>query len=80
VSGLRQYGGVGIKEVTVRELDRLVSKTELNPLSKKTLRSVRKAVLSGTVGNAEVGTASWSVEIDSDAGSPMRIRFSFKKD
>lgn len=66
--------------MTVRDLDRLVSKTELNPTSKKVLRSVRKAISAGRVGNTTVGTASWSIEVQSLAGASFRLRFSFKRD
>lgn len=66
--------------MTVRDLDRLISKTELNPASKTVLRSVRKALSSGRVGNTAVGRASWSIEVQSLEGTPLRIRFSFKRD
>ena len=66
--------------MTVRDLDRLVSKTELTPLTKTALRGVRKAIMSGRTGNAEIGHASWSVEVQSLNGTPLRIRFSFKRD
>lgn len=65
--------------MTVRELDRLVTKTQLSPVSKKALRFVRKAVVSGTCGDASVGHASWSVSIDSTEGTPVRMSFSFKR-
>lgn len=66
--------------MTVRDLDRLISKTELTPLTKKALRDVRKAIVSGRTGNSEIGQASWAVEVQSLEGSPLRIRFSFKRD
>lgn len=66
--------------MTVRDLDRLVSKTELTPISKKVLRSVRKAVVAGRTGSTSIGRASWSVEVQSLEGTPLRIRFSFKRD
>lgn len=66
--------------MTVRELDRLVTKTELNPVTKSALRTVRKAIQTGRCGDTEVGTATWKVEIDSANGVPMHMRFSFKRD
>lgn len=66
--------------MTVRDLDRLVTKTEISPVSKRALKDVRKAVISGACGDPEVGTGSWSIAIDNTAGSPMRMTFSFRRD
>ncbi len=66
--------------MTVSDLDRLVSKTELTPLTKKALKDVRRAVMSGRTGNTEIGHANWSVEVQSLSGTPLRIKFSFKRD
>lgn len=66
--------------MTVRELDRLVTRTEMTPIAKKGLRHVRKAVMTGKAGSHEVGTATWSVCIDNDSNSGMRVSFSFKRD
>lgn len=66
--------------MTERDLDRLVSKTEMNPLSKKALRQVRKAVVSGRVGDPNVGSAHWSVSFDNTVGSQVKMSFSFKRD
>jgi hypothetical protein len=66
--------------MTVQDLDRLVSKTELTPIAKKALKGVRRAVMTGRTGNTEIGHASWAVEVQSLNGSPLRIRFSFKRD
>ena len=52
----------------------------MNPISKKALRSVRKAVMSGRCGDPEVGSGSWSISIESREGQPVRMRFSFKRD
>jgi hypothetical protein len=65
--------------VTVRELDRLITKTDLDPLSKHTLRAVRKAVISGRSGSPEVGENFWYVSIDSSGGAPMRMSFRIRK-
>ena len=66
--------------MTVRELDRLVTKTEMTPLSKKGLRHVRRAVMTGKTGDPEIGSASWSIALDSYSGTGMRVSFSFKRD
>lgn len=66
--------------MTVQDLDRLVSKTDLNPMSKSALKNVRKAVMSGRCGDAEVGTAAWSISIDNEAGRQVRMSFTFKRD
>jgi hypothetical protein len=65
--------------MTVRELDRLVTRTDLNPLSKRALRNVRRAVMSGRSGDPEVGDYSWSVSMETEDGQPVRMRFSFKR-
>jgi hypothetical protein len=65
--------------MTTRDLDRLVSKTELNPVNKQVLREVRKAVMSGRAGDAVIGEADWMIGMVSRGGSGMRFHFSFKK-
>lgn len=57
-----------------RELDRLVSKTELTPTSKAALRHVRKAVLSGRVTDPVYGNGYWEV-----ATNGARLRFTLRK-
>lgn len=66
--------------MTIRELDRLVSQTEMTPLNKMALRRVRKAVTSGQVGDVQSGSATWSVSFDTDGGSQVTMSFSFKRD
>ena len=66
--------------MTIRDLDRLVTRTDLTPVSKTALKVVRKAVISGRCGSAEVGRASWSVTLDTEGGSGVRMNFSFKRD
>jgi hypothetical protein len=66
--------------MTIRDLDRLVSKTEMTPASKTALKAVRRAVMSGRCGNAEVGTGNWSITLDTDAGYGVKMNFSFKRD
>jgi len=65
--------------MTVRDLDRLVSKTDMNDVSKEALKVVRRAVLSGRCGDAEVGSGAWSIEIDTEFGRAVRMSFSFKR-
>ena len=65
--------------MTVPELDRLVSKTEINPTSKNALKIVRSMVMKGMCGDAEIGRAGWSVSVDTIAGKPVRMSFSFKR-
>lgn len=79
VVAIRLFGRLGSR-VTIRDLDRLVSKTELTPVSKKVLRSVRKAIVAGRTGETDIGRASWSVEVQSLHGTPLRIKFSFKRE
>lgn len=64
----------------IRDLDRLVSKTEMTPASKTGLKTVRRAVMSGRVGDAENHGATWSVSFDSDGGSQVTMNFSYKRD
>ena len=67
--------------MTTRDLDRLISKTELTPISKQSLRVVRKAVVSGRCGDPEIRTGgTWSVKIDSPDGHATKMTFSFKRD
>ena len=58
-----------------RDLDRLVSKTELTPASKRALRHVRTRVMSGVLHDPVVGNGYWEVAMDG-----ARLRFSFRKD
>lgn len=60
--------------LTIRELDRLVSKTELTPATKWMLRHVRRAVIDGRAGVAAVSEASWTIPVDGD-GTPVRFQF-----
>ncbi len=65
--------------VAIKDLDRLVSKTNLTPVSKQALREVRKAVISHRAGDATVGESEWKIEIETRGGSTARFRFSMKK-
>lgn len=66
--------------MTVADLDRLVTKTAMTPVSKRALRDVRKAVIAGIVGEAEISRASWSIAVDTVQGVPMTMTFSFRRD
>lgn len=66
--------------MTIRDLDRLVSKTEMTPTSKTMLRRVRKAVMSGQVVDSQQRKGTWTVALDSDGGSKVTMSFSFKRD
>ncbi len=62
-----------------KDLDRLVSKTHLTPVSKQALREVRRAMVAGRSGNPEIGEADWQIGIVTRGGSSARFRFSMKK-
>ena len=64
--------------MNIRELDRLVSKTEMDSTTKLLLRHVRKAIYNGRTGEAEVREYSWSVPVDGD-GTPMRFHFKMRR-
>lgn len=66
--------------MTLADLDRLASKTEMNALSRAALRTVRKAIMTGRCGDAKVGSGTWSIAIDTDAGRQVKMSFSFKRD
>lgn len=63
----------------IRELDRLVSKTELTPTSKLMLRRVRRSVMSGRVqGHPQVGKYNWSIVVD-DIGGGAKVTFTLRR-
>ena len=63
--------------MTIRELDRLVSKTELDPATRLVLRHVRKMVYRGRTGQAEVREFSWTVPVEGE--TPVRFSFRMKR-
>lgn len=65
--------------MTIQELDRLVSKTDLTPVAKQALREVRRGVMTGRVGDPEVSTAEWKVGYESRNGQSLRFVFSLKR-
>lgn len=65
--------------MTTRELDKLVSKTDITPGTKRALREVRQAVMTGYASDPVEGDAEWRIAISTRGGSAMRFSFSFKK-
>lgn len=64
--------------MTVAELDRLVTKTDLDPTVKQALRVVRKAVISGQASDPVLGQYTWSISVDAPNGA-CRFRFSMRR-
>lgn len=73
----RPYSGA---QMTVQELDRFISKTELNPASKRALKAVRSSIQSGTAGEPGINSIEWSVGIQTEGGYPARMTFSWKRE
>lgn len=65
--------------LAIRELDRLVSKTEINPVSKRALKEVRRAVMTGVATDADQNKAQWRIGISTVGGTVVHFSFSFKK-
>lgn len=63
-----------------RELDRLVSKTELSPLVKMALRRVRRAIERGDVAGFTMTRNSWSVRVYDPNGLSCTWTFYLRKD
>lgn len=66
--------------MTIQELDRLVTKTAMNPASKRALKEVRRAVIKGESHDPAIGRGSWSIEIQTQRGLPVRMRFSLRRE
>jgi hypothetical protein len=66
--------------VETRELDRLISKTELNPFVKIALRRVRKSIANGSVTGLTVSKRSWSVRVADPKGLECTWTFTLKDD
>jgi hypothetical protein len=64
---------------TVQELDRLVSKTVLDPVTKRGLRIVRRAIETGRAGEVVIADHQWTVPVDSPDGTPIRVSFRLRK-
>lgn len=65
--------------LAIRDLDRLVSKTEINPASKRALKEVRRAVIRGYATDADQHKAEWKIGISTASGQVVHFSFSFKK-
>ncbi len=61
-----------------QDLDRLVTKTELNPLVKMALRHVRKAIAKGEVTGFTLTSKSWSVRVADQNGLSCTWTFTLK--
>jgi len=66
--------------VELNELDRLVSRTELNPLVKMALRKVRRSIESGSVTQFSISKRSWRVSIEDPMGLSCTWIFTVKDD
>jgi hypothetical protein len=64
--------------VNTRDLDRLVSQTELNPFVKLALRRVRKAIEQGEVTGFSISKRSWSVKVANPQGLECTWVFTMK--
>lgn len=63
-----------------RDLDRMVTKTELNPFVKMALRRVRRAVETGNVTGFTINKNSWSVKVADPRGLSCTWTFTLKED
>lgn len=63
-----------------RDLDRLVTKTELSPFVKIALRHVRKAIAQGEVTGFSISRKSWSVRVADPKGLSCTWTFTLKDD
>jgi hypothetical protein len=62
-----------------RDLDRLVTQTELSPLVKVALRRVRRAISEGNVESFSVSKHSWSVRVSNPRGLSCTWTFYLRK-
>lgn len=62
-----------------RDLDRLVTKTELSPLVKVALRRVRKAIEAGEVESFQIDKYKWSVRVSNPKGLSCTWTFTMRK-
>ena len=66
--------------MTLKELDRLITKTDMNEVSKKAMRYVRSAVEHGKCGPLKLKPDAWSVVLENEYGNQLTMSFSFRKD
>lgn len=64
--------------MNTRELDRLVTKTEMSPFVKMALRRVRKAIATGDVTGLTISKHSWSVTVADTRGLSCKWVFTLK--
>jgi hypothetical protein len=64
--------------MTTRDLDRLVTRTELNPFVKLALRRVRRAIESGEVTEYKISKRKWSVRVANPNGLSCTWTFTMK--
>lgn len=64
--------------MNTQELDRLVTKTEINPFVKMALRRVRKAIAAGDVTGLSISKRSWSVTVADPHGLSCKWVFTLK--
>lgn len=64
----------------IRDLDRMVTRTELNPFVKIALRRVRKAIEQGNVTGFTISKHSWSVRVADPKGLACTWTFTLKDD
>lgn len=65
--------------MTLKELDKLINKTEITPMSKKALAHIRSAINSGKCGAVSIGHTSWTVFVDNEYGNAMKMSFTLRK-
>ena len=63
-----------------RDLDRMVTKTELNPFVKMALRRLRKNIEQGNVTGYTMTKKSWSVKVADPKGLECTWTFTLKDD
>ena len=84
MEGCGVLAGVAIRKshgakMTLQDLDRLITRTDMTPIAKKVMGSVRSAVLSGQAGDPLTNSITWSVSIQTDGGYPATMTFSWKR-
>lgn len=62
----------------IRDLDRLVTQTELSPLVKMALRRVRRAIAEGEVTGFYISKHKWSVRVADRNGLSCTWTFTMK--
>jgi hypothetical protein len=63
-----------------RDLDRMVTRTEINPFVKMALRRVRRAIAEGEVTGFSISKHKWSVKVSDPKGLSCTWTFTLKDD